>query len=63
MVMGGNSCAKGHEFEFWPHILDRHFFTYIFTNKEGIAVRRQGVCVCSVDGRAMKASVWVRERG
>ena len=30
VVMGGDSCCKGHEFESWQHILDGHFFTYVF---------------------------------
>ena len=25
MVMGGVSCSKGREFEFWHRILDGHF--------------------------------------
>ena len=25
MIMGGDSCAKGHEFESRHHILDGHF--------------------------------------
>ena len=29
MVMGKDSCSKGHEFESWHHILDGHFFTFI----------------------------------
>ena len=33
VVMGGDSCAKGHEFESWHHILDGHFFTYLFVVK------------------------------
>ena len=29
VVMGGDSCSKGRQFESWHHILDGHFFTYI----------------------------------
>ena len=29
MVMGGDTCSKGHEFESQHHILDVHFFTYL----------------------------------
>ena len=29
MVMGGESCSNGREFESWHHILDGHFFTYV----------------------------------
>ena len=29
VVMRGDSCSKGHEFEPWYHILDGHFFTFI----------------------------------
>ena len=32
MVMG-DSCSKGREFESQHHILDGHFFTYIFVVK------------------------------
>ena len=28
MVMGGDSCSKGREFESLHHMLDGHFFTY-----------------------------------
>ena len=28
VVMGGDSCSNGCEFESWHHILDGHFFTY-----------------------------------
>ena len=33
MVMGGDSCFKGREFESWHHILDEHFLTYLFVVK------------------------------
>ena len=33
VVMGGDSCSKGHEFESWHSILDGHFFTYLFAVK------------------------------
>ena len=33
VVMGGDSCSKGCEFESRHHILDGHFFTYIFVVK------------------------------
>ena len=29
LVMGGDSCFKGREFESWHCILDGHFFTFI----------------------------------
>ena len=29
MVMGGDSCSKGREFESQHRILDGHFFTFI----------------------------------
>ena len=32
-VMGGDSCSKGCEFESQCHILDGHFFTYLFVVK------------------------------
>ena len=28
MVMGGDSCCNGCEFESWHHLLDGHFFTF-----------------------------------
>ena len=31
--MGYNSCSKGCGFESWHHILDGHFFTFIFCKK------------------------------
>ena len=33
VVMGGDSCSKGCEFEFRHHILDGHLFTYLFVAK------------------------------
>ena len=33
VVMGGHSCSKGSEFESLHHILDGHFFTYLFDVK------------------------------
>ena len=33
VVMGGDSCAKGLEFKSRHHILDGHFFTYLFVVK------------------------------
>ena len=33
MVMGGGLCFKGREFESRLHILDGHFFTYVFVVK------------------------------
>ena len=30
VVMVGDSCSKGCEFESWHRILDGHFFTYLF---------------------------------
>ena len=33
MVMGGDSYSKGREFESRHHILDGHFFTYLFVVK------------------------------
>ena len=30
VVMGDNSCLKGHGFKSWCHILDGHFFTLIY---------------------------------
>ena len=33
MVMGGDSCSKGREFESWHCKMDGHFFTYIFVVK------------------------------
>ena len=29
VVMGGDSCSKGCEFELWHHVQDGHFFTFI----------------------------------
>ena len=41
MVMGGDSCCKGHGFEF-PHcILDGHFFTYICCKNCNICLKRR----------------------
>ena len=33
MVMGGDLCSKGSEFESRHRILDGHFFTYLFIVK------------------------------
>ena len=33
VVMGGDSCPKGHEFESQHRILDGHFFSYVFAVK------------------------------
>ena len=33
VVMGGDKCSKGREFESQHHILDGHFFTYLFVVK------------------------------
>ena len=30
VVMGGNSCSRGREFESWHRILDGHFHIYFF---------------------------------
>ena len=30
VVMVDDSCSEGHGFESWHHILDGHFFTYIY---------------------------------
>ena len=38
VVMGGDSCSKGHEFESRHCILDGHFFTYIFVVKFAMCV-------------------------
>ena len=33
VVMRGDSCSKGHEFESGHRILDGHFFTFLFVVK------------------------------
>ena len=33
MVIGGDSCYKGCEYEYRHHVLDGHFFTYVFVVK------------------------------
>ena len=33
VVMGGDSCSKGCEFESRDRILDGHYFTYLFVVK------------------------------
>ena len=33
LVIGGESCSKGCEFESRQHILDGHIFTYLFVGK------------------------------
>ena len=33
LVMGGDSCSKGRELESQYHILEGHFFTYLFVVK------------------------------
>ena len=33
MVMGGDSCSKGHGFEPLDHLLDGHFSTFLFVVK------------------------------
>ena len=33
VVMEGDSCSKGSEFESQHHIMDGHFFTYLFAEK------------------------------
>ena len=38
MVMGGDSCSKGLEFESRHVILDGHFFTYLFVVKFEVCV-------------------------
>ena len=40
MVMGGDSCSKGHQFESRHRILDGHFFTYIFYEKFVMCVKK-----------------------
>ena len=37
VVMGGDSCSKGHEFESWHRILDGHF-SHLFVVKNVMCV-------------------------
>ena len=41
MVMGGDSCSKGREFESRHHILDGHFFTYMFVVEFVMCLKRR----------------------
>ena len=43
MVMGGDSCSKGCEFESWHRILDGHFFTYVFVVKLVMCLKRRTI--------------------
>ena len=38
VVMGGDSCSKGHEFEFWHCIKGCTFFTFIFCKNCNVCV-------------------------
>ena len=40
VVMVGDSCSKGREFESW-HILDGHFFTFICCKNCNVCLKRQ----------------------
>ena len=40
VVMEGDSCSKGRDFESRQHILDGHFFTYLFVVKIGMCLKR-----------------------
>ena len=40
MVMGGDSCFNGREFESRHHILDGHFFTHISVFKLVMCLKR-----------------------
>ena len=41
MVMGGDSCSKGREFESWHHILDG-ICSHLFVVKIVMCVRKDG---------------------
>ena len=40
MVMGGDSCARGHGFESRYRILDGHFFTYNCCKNCNVCLKR-----------------------
>ena len=40
VVMGRDSCSKGHGFESQHRILDGHFFTYICCKNRGVCLKR-----------------------
>ena len=40
VVMGGDSCSKGCEFESQHHLLDGHFFTYICCKNCNVCLKR-----------------------
>ena len=39
VVMGGDLCSKGCEFESWLHILDGHFYIHIFVRFRQLGIR------------------------
>ena len=41
MVMGGDSCSKGREFESWHCILNGHFPTFICCKNCNVCLKRQ----------------------
>ena len=51
MVMGGDSCSKGCEFESQHRLLDGHFFTYIF-------VVRIVMCVWKDENKRKRGRGW-----
>ena len=51
VVMGGHSCSKGSEFESLHHILDGHFFTYLFDVKFVM-------CVWKDENKWKRGRVW-----
>ena len=40
MVMGGDLCSKGHEFESQYRILDGHFFTFICCKNCNVCLKK-----------------------
>ena len=40
VVMGGDSCSKGREFESLRHILDGHFFAFICCKNCNVCLKR-----------------------
>ena len=51
VVMGGDSCSKGHVFNSQHHILDGHFFSYLFVVKFVL-------CVCKDENKWKRGQGW-----
>ena len=46
VVMGGDSCSKDCEFESRHHILEGHFFTYLFVVKSVMCLLKKYESEC-----------------